>query len=163
MNNDSITLHEETIDDEGAEDFLNQYKDLLLSEMTEEQIANAKEEYINSNIFKKTHQAKYLIKNGEYYENLASNILFTYFPAHMWSAAFDKKDKILYTMNLICPENIPSFSLKGIKSLDEFTKLVLAAGKKILVEENLDRIISDEEFNNRLKVANEVAEKHKEK
>lgn len=163
MNNDSITLHEETIEDEDAEKFIQEYKDLLLGEMTEEQIASAKENYVNNNIFKKTHQAKYLIKNADYYENLASNILFTYFPAHMWSAAFDKKDKILYTMNLICPENIPSFSVKGIKSLDEFTKLVLAAGKKILVEENLDRIISDEEYNDKLKNAAGVAEKYKEK
>lgn len=163
MNNDSITLHEETIEDEDAEKFIQEYKDLLLGEMTEEQIASAKENYVNNNIFKKTHQAKYLIKNADYYENLASNILFTYFPAHMWSAAFDKKDKILYTMNLICPENIPSFSVKGIKSLDEFTKFVLAAGKKILVEENLDRIISDEEYNDKLKNAAGVAEKYKEK
>ncbi len=160
---DSITLHEETIDDNDAEKFLQEYKDFLLEQDTVESVAERKEEYINNNIFKKTHQAKYLIKNGEYYENLASNILFTYFPAHMWSAAFDKKDKILYTMNLICPENIPSFSLKGIKSLNEFTKLVLAAGKKILTEENLDRIISDEEFNERLNNANKVAEKYKDK
>ena len=162
MNNDSITLYEETIEDDKAEEFLQQYKDLLLQEPTEEDVARVKEEYINNNIFKKTHQAKYLIKNGEYYENLASNILFTYFPAHMWSAAFDKKDKTLYTMNLICPENIPSFSLKGVKSLDEFTKLVLASGKKILTEENLDRILSDEEFNEKLKNAASVAEKFKE-
>jgi len=160
-NVDSITLFEEEITDDEAEKFIQSYNELLSQDGSEEVVGEKNETFINKNLFKKTHQAKYLIKNADYYENLASNILFTYFPAHMWSAAFDKKDKILYTMNLICPENIPSFSLKGIKSYEDFLKLVLAAGKKILVEQDLERIISDEEFNEKLLKAKEVADKYK--
>lgn len=160
-NNDTIILEHEIIDDNKAEEFYQQYKDLLEKDPTPEEIAYRKEEYINDNIFKKTHQAKYLAKNGQYYENLAENLLNTYLPAYNWGASFDKKGKSLYIINLICSENIPNFSLVGIKTLEEFTKLVLGAGKKILVEEGLDKIISDEEFNERLVKSNEIAEKYK--
>lgn len=143
------------------DDFLNQYKDLLDGVHTDEQITEAKEKYIENNIFKKTHQAKYLIKNAECYENLATNLLDIYMTSYPWSASFDKKTKNLYILNLICPENIPSFSLVGIKTFEQFLELTLAAAKKILVEENLDRILSDEEFNERLEKAHSVALKHK--
>lgn len=169
----------ELITSEGQETFYDDedqtfkdLKQLLGHEPTMEEVAKHKEDHINKNIFKKTHQAKYLKKKAKFYENLAENILFTYFPAHSFGAAFDLDDKNLYIINLICPvldtdtiEQIqnkqPSFSLKGIKGVDEFTTLVLAAGKKILLEQNLDRTILDEEFNEMLALASKAAEKYK--
>lgn len=166
--NESITVYEETIDEENLEQFIAENKDvidltkqMLEDKDSEKSQAEKNETLINSKLFKKTHQAKYLIKHADHYENLANNLLFTYYHNHMWQCGFDKKSKLLYIINLICPNNIPSFSLVGIKSLDDFTKLVLAGGKKILVEENLDGKVSEEEFNKRLLVAKQVAEKYK--
>lgn len=142
------------------EEFNNKYQEFMKQEFNIDTVATKNEILINSKMFKKTHQAKYLIKNADKYETVAQNILFNYFSQYPFDAAFDKDDKKLYIINLICPQNIPSFSLVGIKSLQDFSNLVVAAGKKILVEEDLDRVLSDEEFESKMKVSMEVAERY---
>lgn len=166
--NESIMIEDITLDDYNIEQYIKDNQDTVLEikqakqkELVDKELAEKNTTLIESKLFKKTYQAKYLIKNALYYENLANNVLFTYYARHMWQCGFDKKSKKLYIINLICPNTIPSFSLIGIKTLEEFNGLVLGAGKKILVEENLNGSFSTEEFDKRLLQAKEVAEKYK--
>ncbi len=139
-------------------------KNIFIDETLEQDIidkAISNENFINEKLFKKPNNSKIIIRNKLAYETLAENLLDMYLSSNAWGVAFDKDSKSLYIINLLCPNNIPNFSLVGVSSYDEFVKLVLGAGKKILIEENLDRFIPDEEYNELLAKAQEVANKYK--